>query len=68
MLIFSRELIIYFKKSAKRCAFKDLDVIGIVVNGLYKKLMDDVKKICEDHLDELYDVIYIKLAIIICNI
>lgn len=56
MLIFSRELIIYFKKSAKRCAFKDLDVIGIVVNALYKKLMDDVKKICEDHLDELYDV------------
>ena len=38
-----------FKKS-------QLNVSSIVINVLYEKLMIDVKSLCENHLDELYDV------------
>ena len=57
LIIFCREQINYYKKSELKSYFRQLDVPSIVINVLYAKLMKDVKTLCENHLEELYDVI-----------
>ena len=56
LIIFCREQISYYRKSVLKVFFTQLDVPNIVVNTLYDKLMKDVKALCENHLEELYDV------------
>ena len=56
MIIFCREQVQYYSKAVSKSFAMYLDVSDIATNTLYRILMKDVKALCEEHLEELYDV------------
>lgn len=55
MLQFSRDQLNYYTKFIRPIFSKHLNVNKLVLDCIYKLLMDDVKLLCEEHLEELKD-------------
>ncbi|RNA00574.1 hypothetical protein BpHYR1_053080 [Brachionus plicatilis] len=55
MLIFCREQISYYKNILFQKCLRNADVFDLVIDVLYENLMNDVRQLFEEHMDDLHE-------------